>query len=123
MVLGLEFGGLSKNEVEERGEEVNVEGVGKAGEEVERDEEGDDDRGEEGADEAEFEEDGDKLVLDDFFGGVDSGGAIHGGAGATEANTKNKICRRRIPNIEGGFVKFKANISRFGDIAVEKWLV
>lgn len=84
-----------KQEVKQRWKEINMEGVGKAGEEIKGDKVGDDERGEKGegwrepevatgvareegeieakegegdTDETELEEEAEGLVLDDFFG-------------------------------------------------------
>lgn len=58
-----------------------------------------------GADDTEFQEQREGLILDDFFrcGGVT--GAVEGLAGATESNAKNDGFWGASPGLEGGGVE------------------
>lgn len=172
--------GRAENEEKERRHEVDLEGVGEAGEEIESDEIGDEERGEEReggvrpeiagfqavklalkevfalelgrrdraggstvdeplreerseksenehkmdqeeSNKAGFEEEGEGFILDDFFRGADlvGEGFIHGDAGATEPGAEDKGSGILESSGKGGSVEVKANVSGFGDVAIE----
>ena len=99
--------------------------------------------------EAAFEEEGEKLVLDDFFRGGDAGDelvGVEGGAGTAEADAEEEAGRGEVgadgtgvamlaleaddeaglrvagggePGAEGGRVEAEANVGGFGDVAGE----
>lgn len=73
------------------------------------------------ADEAELEEEADKLVLDDLFGGGDGGGVefVHDGAGGAEAGADEDILGGFEPGLEGDDIEVEADVGRFRDVAVE----
>lgn len=145
---GVQGGSRGENEVKKRRQEVDVEGVGEAGKEVEGNEvgeqEGDEQRkggvrAEAGAaeareageieheeekgdaDEAEFEEEAEELVLDDFFGGGDEVGVerVHSSAGAAETDAEEDGPGGVDPGAEGGGAEAEADVGGFGDVAVK----
>lgn len=73
------------------------------------------------AKEASFEEEGDGLVLDNFFGAGVSDGIkmVHGDASATEPDSEDDSRGRLCPGGKGGRTKAEADISGIGDIAIE----
>ena len=77
--------------------------------------------GEEEADEAGFEEEGEGFVLDDFFRGADffGEGFEHSDASAAETSAKNEGLRVLEDGGEGDFVKAEADVGGFGDVAFE----
>ena len=131
-----EFG----NKEDEWGEEVDLEGVGKAGEETEGDSIGDEEgeerefqggfpdsaedeeegeSGEDNADQAGFEEQGEILVLDDFLRGGRFAEIVESLAGAAETDTDEDVFRAGLPDVEGGGVEVDTGVGGAGDVAVE----
>lgn len=108
-----------------RGEAVGGAAVDELlGEEGGKEGENKDEMSEEEADEAGFEEEGEGLVLDDFFRGADFFGESlkHGGASATEADANQKSLRAGEGGGKSGFVEVEAGIGGFGDVAIENRL-
>ena len=77
--------------------------------------------GEEEADEAGFEEEGEGFVLDDFFRGADffGEGFEHSDAGAAESGAKNEGLRVLEDGGDGDFVEAEADVGGFGNVAFE----
>lgn len=106
-------------------------------------------KGQEEANEAKLKEEGEELVLDDFFRRADASDKavlIEGGTGATETDAEEdtgrgerdggitgvtvgtfkadidarlRVTRSRKPGIEGSAVEAEADIGGFGDVALE----